>query len=141
MRSTGRSSTIWLRDSVPSGVDGGPQPRLPAAADDGDRSRLALPGGGDDRGPLADPPSPEPVRDRGALEQRRPRLRRGCRDPAGPQPPDRLVVPAAGARRDGGRHPGRLLRPRPERLLHLLVPLDRGLLGLLLRAPIGEPPG
>ena len=49
-----------------------------------------------------------------------------------------LGDPAVRPRRDARRHPGRLLRQRPERLLHVLVPLDRRLRVLLLRPALGH---
>src|SRR3954451_18829634 len=87
-------------------------------------SRLALPRRRDDRRALAHPAAPEPIRRLRPLEQRRGLLRlRALRDPAA-QAAAGLGDAALRPRGDRDRDESRLLRARPERLLHLLVPLD-----------------
>src|SRR5215207_248501 len=109
------------------------EPIIRPAGDHGHGPGRALPGGGDHRGALLGPAAPERVRLGGALEQRRVLVCLRVCGAARAAEPTRLGPAALRARRHDRRHARRLLRARPERLLHVLVPLDLRLRLLLLR--------
>ena len=69
------------------------------------------------------------------------RIRLRARRASPSSAPAGLGPPAVRPRRNDRRHPRRLLRARPERLLHVLVPLDLRLCVLLLRPALGRRPG